>query len=114
MNENRETDIDTDTDELETRGYSFPILPIWVVYGVLLGSIANVSFLWIRIVLHIIYLFLILLFLKSAFSVADFQKSKETDNSLSSWTWKLNYLLFFIIIPFGVWVALMTMRGWMP
>ena len=112
MHDNKQKKIVPNTDGLEGGGYSFPIMTILLVYGGLLMLIARVPLLWGRITLHIVYLLLISYFLRSAFSDTDFQKAKKTEKALSPGTWKLNNLLFFVLIPFGVWICLMTMRGW--
>ncbi|MCK5313246.1 MAG: hypothetical protein KAJ62_14110 [Desulfobacteraceae bacterium] len=98
--------------EIEEGGYSFPIMTLWMVYAGLMITIPYIPIIWVRIALHFVYLLLISIFLRTAFSYTNFEKSKKTDKALSFGTWKLNYLLFFVLIPFGVWIGLMTMRGW--
>lgn len=93
-------------------GYSFPIFTMWLIYGVLLVVIAQVSLVWGRLLLHGIYLFVLALFIQTAFSQKILAKTQEVDETMTAATWKFNNLLFFVVIPLLVWGGLMTMRGW--
>ena len=94
------------------RGYSFPVLPMWVVYFLLLVVIAQVSTIWGRAVLHGVYLLIVLLSAQTAFSKKALEKARQVDATMTSGTWQWNMLLFFVVIPLLVWVGGMTMRGW--
>ena len=108
MREERENDY----LEEETDGYSFPILSMWIVYFLLLIVIAQIPTLWVRMILHGVYLFVVLLFLQMAFSKKALEKAQRIDETMTSGAWQFNTLLFLVGIPLLVWGAGMAMRGW--
>lgn len=107
--EQEQGDIDA---EISSGGYSFPVFALWIVYGLLLVVMAQVTLLWGRLLLHGVYLFILTLFIQTAFSKKSLEKAQEVDETMTSNAWKFNNLLFFVVIPLLVWGGLMTMRGW--
>ena len=105
-------EVAPNTKESENSGYSFPILTLWMIYAGLMIVIAYIPVIWGRITIHIVYLLFIVTFFRTAFSDTDFNKAKKTNTELSFSTWKLNHLLFIVLIPLIVWIGLMTMHGW--
>ena len=93
-------------------GYFFPVFTMWIVYGLLLVVIAQVSTPWGRATLHGVYLFTVVLFMLTAFSKKALKKAQHMDKTMTLGTWKFNNLLFFVVAPMVVWAGLMSLRGW--
>ena len=93
-------------------GYSFPIVTLWMVYAVILVLIPGITVLWGRLLLHGLFLLIAALFLQLALSEKSFRQAQQSDSTLTRASWRLNYLLFLVVIPVVVWTGLMAMRSW--